>query len=57
MVFAYGLTPSSTVKTVYVKQAGAEKGFNLEKRGALSYYPLLAFCTYTKDSSGAIPQR
>ncbi len=39
----------STVKTVYGKQEGAQKGFNSHKKGALSYHPLLAFCTETKE--------
>ena len=39
----------STVKTVYGRQEGAAKGYNPHKRGALSYHPLLAFCTATKE--------
>ena len=39
----------SSVKTVYGNQEGAEKGFNSHKRGALSYHPLLAFATHTKE--------
>lgn len=39
----------SSVKTVYGKQEGAEKGFNPHKKGALSYHPLLAFSTHTKE--------
>lgn len=39
----------STVKTVYGKQEGTAKGYNPFKRGALSYHPLLAFCTETKE--------
>ncbi len=39
----------STTKTVYGKQQGAEKGYNPHKRGAVSYHPLLAFCTETKE--------
>ncbi len=39
----------SSVKTVYGKQEGAAKGFNSQKRGALSYHPLLAFCCSTKE--------
>ncbi len=39
----------STVKTVYGRQQGAQKGYNAHKRGALSYHPLLAFCTDTKE--------
>ncbi len=39
----------SSVKTVYGKQEGAEKGFNQHKKGALSYHPLLAFATHTKE--------
>ena len=39
----------STVKTVFGSQAGAKKGYNPHKRGALSYHPLLAFCAQTKE--------
>ena len=39
----------STVKTVYGKQEGAEKGYNPHKKGALSYHPLVAFCALTKE--------
>ena len=39
----------STVKTVYGEQEGASKGYNPHKRGALSYHPLLAFSTHTKE--------
>jgi hypothetical protein len=39
----------STVKTVYGKQEGAEKGFNTHKKGAYSYHPLLAFSAHTKE--------
>lgn len=39
----------SSVKTVYGKQEGAAKGYNPHKKGALSYHPLLAFCTRTKE--------
>ncbi len=39
----------STEKTVYGSQEGAAKGFNLHKRGAKSYHPLLAFCAETKE--------
>lgn len=39
----------STVKTVYGKQEGAEKGYNPDKKGALSYHPQLAFCAHTKE--------
>jgi hypothetical protein len=39
----------STVKTVYGKQEGAEKGYNPHKRGALSYHHRLAFCKETKE--------
>ena len=39
----------STVKTVYGRQEGAAKGYNPHKKGALSYHPLLAFCTDTKE--------
>lgn len=39
----------SSVKTVYGHQEGAAKGYNTEKRGALSYHPLFAFCAETKE--------
>jgi hypothetical protein len=39
----------STVKTVYGQQQGAAKGYNPHKKGAVSYHPLLAFCTVTKE--------
>jgi hypothetical protein len=39
----------STVTTVQGNQEGAAKGFNEKKKGAKSYHPLLAFCTYTKE--------
>jgi len=39
----------STVKTVYGRQEGTAKGYNPHKKGALSYHPLLAFCTDTKE--------
>jgi len=39
----------STVKTVYGQQQGAAKGYNPHKKGALSYHPLLAFCSVTKE--------
>lgn len=39
----------SSVKTVYGKQEGAVKAYNPHKKGALSYHPLLAFCTSTKE--------
>jgi hypothetical protein len=39
----------STVKTSYGKQEGVAKGYNPHKRGAKSYHPLLAFCSYTKE--------
>ncbi len=39
----------STVKTVFGKPEGAAKGYNPDKRGALSYHPLLAFCCATKE--------
>lgn len=39
----------STVKTVYGHPEGAAKGYNPEKRGALSYHPLIAFCCATKE--------
>jgi hypothetical protein len=39
----------STVKTVYGKQEGAEKGYNPHKKGALAYHPLVAFCALTKE--------
>jgi len=39
----------STVKTVYGRQEGAEKGYNPTKKGAYSYHPLVAFCSHTKE--------
>ena len=39
----------STVKTVFGHQEGAAKGYNPQKRGALSYHPLMAFCCNTKE--------
>lgn len=39
----------STVKTVFGKQQGAEKGFNSVNKGKLSYHPLIAFCVETKE--------
>lgn len=39
----------STVKTVYGCQEGSAKGYNPHKQGALSYHPILAFCTDTKE--------
>jgi len=57
---AYGRSPlkhgkplwldgDSTVKTVFGHQEGAAKGYNPHKKGALSYHPLLVFCTATKE--------
>lgn len=43
------LDVDSTVVTVFGKQAGAEKGYNPEHKGRLSYHPLLAFCAHTKE--------
>lgn len=39
----------STVKTVFGEQEGAAKGYNPEKKGTLSYHPLIAFCCSTKE--------
>lgn len=39
----------STVRGVYGKQEGAEKGFNSKKKGQRSYHPLLAFIAETKE--------
>jgi hypothetical protein len=39
----------STVKTVFGKQEGAAKGYNTVKKGALSYHPLVAFSSHTKE--------
>jgi Transposase DDE domain. len=39
----------STVKTTYGEQEGAVKGYNPEKRGAVSYHPLIAFACETKE--------
>ena len=38
----------STVSTVYGKQEGAERGYNPHKKGALSYHPLLCYCSEMK---------
>jgi hypothetical protein len=38
----------STVSTVYGKQEGAAKGYNPHKKGALSYHPLLCYCSEMK---------
>ena len=43
------LDGDSTVKTVYGKPEGAEKGYNPQKRGARSYHPLVVFCSSTKE--------
>jgi hypothetical protein len=39
----------STVKTVFGHQEGAAKGYNPTKKGALSYHPLVAFGSQTKE--------
>lgn len=39
----------STVKTVFGRQEGAAKGYNTAKKGALSYHPLVAFSSHTKE--------
>ncbi len=39
----------STADIVYGHQEGAEKGYNTQKKGALSYHPLLAFSVATKE--------
>ena len=39
----------STVKTVFGNQEGAAKGYNPGKKGALSYHPLIAFSSHTKE--------
>lgn len=39
----------SSVKTVYGRQEGAEKGYNPVKRGANAYHPLVAFCSHTRE--------
>ncbi len=39
----------STVRGVYGRQEGVEKGFNSKKRGQRSYHPLLAFIAETKE--------
>jgi len=39
----------STVKGVYGKQEGAEKGFNSKKKGQRSYHPLLAYIANTRE--------
>ena len=38
----------STVSTVYGNQEGAAKGYNPYKKGALSYHPLLCYCSEMK---------
>jgi hypothetical protein len=38
----------SSVSTVYGHQEGANKGYNPHKRGALSYHPLLCYCSEMK---------
>ena len=38
----------STVSTVYGKQEGAAKGYNPHKKGALSYHPLMCYCSEMK---------
>jgi hypothetical protein len=48
-MFCHVIDVDSTEKTTYGKQQGAAKGFNPHKRGAVSYHPLLAFCTETKE--------
>ncbi len=40
---------SFQLRMVYGKQEGAAKGYNPEKKGALSYHPLIAFCCPTKE--------
>lgn len=39
----------STVRGVYGRQEGVEKGFNSKKKGQRSYHPLLAFIAETKE--------
>jgi hypothetical protein len=39
----------SSVVPLYGHQEGAEKGYNPEHKGQLSYHPLLAFCAHTKE--------
>jgi hypothetical protein len=39
----------STVKGVYGSQQGAEKGFNMKKKGQKSYHPLLCFIAETRE--------
>jgi len=38
----------STVSTVYGNQEGAAKGYNPHKKGALSYHPILCYCSEMK---------
>jgi len=39
----------SSVKTVFGKQPGAEKGYNSTAKGKKSYHPQIAFCSMTKE--------
>ena len=39
----------STVKTVYGNQEGTGKGYNPEKKGAMSYHPLMGFLNSTRE--------
>ena len=39
----------STVKTVYGNQEGSGKGYNPEKKGAMSYHPLMGFLNSTRE--------
>lgn len=45
---------STVVQRYGLKQAGAEKGYNPEKRGRPSHHPLLAFLAETGDSLGVL---
>ena len=42
------LDVDSSGKTVYGNQQGAQVGFNSQKRGAKSYYPVIAFVAEIK---------
>jgi len=39
----------STEKTAWGKQEGVKKGYNPRRMGRVSYHPLLAFCSETKE--------
>ncbi len=47
----------STVRGVYGKQEGAEKGFNSIKKGQRSYHPLLTFVSETNERLALMPRQ